>query len=453
MSLVWWLRCLLARSRPLTATRAIPPPARSRSDARPAANLSPETDAPTRELKSIRDIPGHGLLWTFYWHFLKGYSSKSHELQIMQKKKFGPIWRSRFGPLSVINVASVDMIESILRQEGKYPIRSYMPHWREYRELRGKTYGPLCEYGQKWHHIRSILNPKMLKPKEVATYSLVISEVVADLVKRIRWLREARGDGLMVYDISSEFYKFAFEAICKIVFETRLGCLKEEIPEETQKFIAAVFEIFTTTAIIPFFPKVLWTYVPYWKKFLDAWDYVFYITEKLVNKRMREIETNMKEGKEMSGEYLTYLLTNTNMTPKDIYGSLSEVLLAAVDTTSNTTSWIFYHLAREQSIQQQLYEEVNNVCPGDQIPVAKDFVHMPLLKAVVKETLRLSSTSATTPYARKTASSSSPRSSCRTAGFAARRERRSTTPLPPSRSDLVPAAAWGSDWQSWKCTV
>ncbi|XP_041056069.1 cytochrome P450 [Carcharodon carcharias] len=376
----------------LPGIRMLPPLSRCKSGVRPAAGvaaLNPQTGRPTADLKTIRDLPGLGLFSNFCWYFMKGYNWKTHELQILQKKMFGPIWKAKFGPLTVINVASADLIEQVLRQEGKYPLRAYMPHWRAYRELRGQAYGPLCEYGENWKRLRTILNPKMMKPKEVSSYSPAINEVVTDFVKKIRWMRENQGGGVMVNDVSSELYKFAFEAICNVLFETRMGCLKNEIPEETQKFIEAVFEMFRLSAILSFFPTAVMPFLSQWKQFVAAWDSLFYITEKLVNKKIREIHESIEKGCSVEGQYLTFLLTSTKMTPVDIYGSLCELLLAAVDTTSNTTSWILYNLAREPSIQQDLYEEVTSVCPGDQIPGVEDFASMPLLKAVVKETLRM----------------------------------------------------------------
>lgn len=65
--------------------------------------------------------------------------------------------------------------------------------------------------GAKWQRIRSILNPRMLKPKHVLSYTHTINEVVTDFVDRVDWLRESSGHGVMVNDLAGELYKFAFE--------------------------------------------------------------------------------------------------------------------------------------------------------------------------------------------------------------------------------------------------
>ncbi|KAL2081019.1 hypothetical protein ACEWY4_022872 [Coilia grayii] len=341
------------------------------------------------KLKTMEDLDGPSFLTSLYWLFGKGYFQTTHQMQIEHSKIYGPLWRSKYGPLVIVNVASAELIEQMLRQEGRHPIRTDMPHWRGYRELRNHAYGPLTEMGAEWQRIRSILNPRMLKPKHVSSYTNAINEVVADFIKKVDWLRKTTGNGVMVKDMAGELYKFAFEGISSVLFETRLGCMNETVPEETEKFIFSVGEMFRLSPIIVLFPKSAWPYLPFWKHFVAVWDHLFTVAEDLVQKKMLEIQERVRMGEPVSGEYLTHLLVSEQMSVHEVLGSITELLLAGVDTTSNTISWALYHLAREPGIQEQLYQEVESVCPGDTVPCSDDIAKMPLLKAIIRETLRL----------------------------------------------------------------
>ena len=49
---------------------------------------------------------------------------------------------------------------------------------------------------------------------------------------------------------------------------------------------------------------------------------------------MEVIQQRMDNNQEVEGEYLTYLLSNTQLSAKDVYGSIAELLLAGVDTVN-----------------------------------------------------------------------------------------------------------------------
>ncbi|XP_077369935.1 sterol 26-hydroxylase, mitochondrial isoform X2 [Festucalex cinctus] len=345
--------------------------------------------AEAAKLKSIDDLAGPTLFKTLFWLFVKGYADKSHLLQGVQKNLYGPIWRSKFGPFDLVNVASPELISQVIRQEGRYPVRAELPHWKEYRDLRGQAYGLHVDKGQEWYRIRSALNPKMLKLQEVSAYASIIHQVVDDLLRRIEFLRSCSPDRLSVSDVTGELYKFGFEGISSILFETRLGCLQEDIPKDTERFIAAVNDMLTLSETVVVLPRWTRRVLPFWERFVRAWDDLYNTAQKLIDRRLADIQARTERGELTEGLYLTYLLSCDKITRSEIYISVTELLLGGVDTTSNTLSWALYHLARDPRAQDRLYGEVSATCAGKRQPDMDDLKAMPYLKAVIKETLRL----------------------------------------------------------------
>uniref|UniRef100_A0A8C2BQC9 Si:ch211-113j14.1 n=1 Tax=Cyprinus carpio TaxID=7962 RepID=A0A8C2BQC9_CYPCA len=343
----------------------------------------------TGNFKTIDDLPGPSLATTAYWLFVKGYADKSHAMQVEHKRLYGPIWRSRFGPFDVVNVATAELIAQVIRQEGRYPVRTDLPHWKEYRDMRGQAYGIHVDTGPEWYRIRSALNPKMLKLKEVKAYAPIIHEVVSDLLQRVELLRLRSPDQVTVKDLASELYKFGFEGISSILFETRLGCLQEEIPTDTLRFISAVNDMLALSETVLFFPRWTRHIFPFWKRFVQAWDDLYDVARRLIDKKVKEIHDQIERGEEVEGMYLTYLLSSNKLSLGEMYISLTELLLGGVDTTSNTLSWTLYHLARDAEVQNRLYNEIASVCPNKELPTAEHLTRMPYLKAVIKETLRI----------------------------------------------------------------
>ncbi|XP_061571891.1 LOW QUALITY PROTEIN: sterol 26-hydroxylase, mitochondrial [Cololabis saira] len=309
--------------------------------------------------------------------------------QCFQKRLYGPIWRSRFGPFDIVNVASPELIAQVIQQEGRYPVRVELPHWKEYRDLRGQAYGLHVDTGPQWHRIRSVLNPKMLKLQEVSAYAAPIQEVVGDLLRRIEFLRSRSRDGATVSDLAAELYKFGFEGISSVLFETRLGCLEEEIPRDTQRFIAAVNDMMMLSETVIIFPRWSRSILPFWRRFVRAWDDLYDVARTLIDRRVAEIQAQVDGGEAVAGRYLTYLLASDRLSRAEVYISVTELMLGGVDTTSNTLSWALYHLARDGRAQERLHGEVSAACPGKREPTTDDLRRMPYLKAVIKETLRL----------------------------------------------------------------
>ncbi|XP_060732792.1 sterol 26-hydroxylase, mitochondrial-like isoform X2 [Tachysurus vachellii] len=342
----------------------------------------------SESIKTEADLPEVTLPTILYRLIIQGYYNRMHELQLYEKQLYGPMFKVRGGNNHPIALNSVKLLEELMRKDDKFPSRGDKL-WNEYRDMHGLGYGPVTEEGEKWYKLRSVLNKRMLHPKDSVKYDNVVNEVVTDFIKRICHLRKMSSTGDLVSNMSNELYRFSLEGISCILFETRIGCLENEIPAETQNFINSIAQMFTYTMAITLLPKWTRNYLPFWRRYTSGWDGIFRFACKLIDRKMEDIQQRLDADQEVAGEYLSYLLSNTNMSKKDVYGSVTELLLGGVDTTSNTMMWALYLLSQDPKAQDALYQEVNSVIKGDKIPTAEDINKMPYLKAVIKETLRM----------------------------------------------------------------
>ncbi|XP_036612561.1 sterol 26-hydroxylase, mitochondrial [Trichosurus vulpecula] len=345
-----------------------------------------------RQLRSPEELPGPGQLRSFFQLFVQGYVFHMHELQVASKAQYGPIWKTVIGPYVNVNLASPSLMEQLMRQEGKYPMRDDMTIWKEHRDIRGLTYGPFTMQGEQWHKLRQALNPRMLKPSDAALYTDSLNGVVGDMLVRLDDVKAKSPTGDQVPDVAKFFYLFALEAISYILFEKRIGCLKPSVLPDTEIFVRSVELMFKNSIFATFLPVWTRSFLPFWDRYLEGWDNIFSFGKKMIEEKLKELEAELKDGNSekvrVSG-YLHFLLSSGQLSPDEAMGSLAELLLAGVDTTSNTLTWALYHLAQDPETQEALYKEVVGVVPPGEIPQYKDFSHMPLLKAVLKETLRL----------------------------------------------------------------
>ncbi|XP_022596494.1 cytochrome P450 27C1 [Seriola dumerili] len=336
--------------------------------------------------RGVEDLPHVSPLELIYRMVFQGFYNRIHELQIYEKQLYGPIYRDG---LKSVSVNTPKLLEEIMRNDEKFPSRGDMSVWKDYRDMKGVGYGPFTEEGDKWYNLRVMLNKRMLHPKDSEQYGEVITDVVTDFTKRIHYLCQCSPTGDLVTNMANELYLFSLEGIASILFETRVGCLEKEIPAGTHDFINAISQMFTNSMAVFVLPKWSRNLLPYWGRYIAGWDGIFSFSKNLIDKKMEAIQQCVDNSQDVKGEYLTYLLSNTEMSLKDVYGSITELLLAGVDTTSNTLTWTLHLLSSHPQIQDKLYKEGSTFIPADRIPTAAEITRMPYLRAVVKEALRM----------------------------------------------------------------
>uniref|UniRef100_G3T696 Cytochrome P450 family 27 subfamily B member 1 n=2 Tax=Loxodonta africana TaxID=9785 RepID=G3T696_LOXAF len=346
--------------------------------------------------RSLGDIPGPSTPGFLAELFCKGGLSRLHELQLQGAARFGPVWLASFGTVRTVYLAAPALIEQLLRQEGPLPERCSFSPWTEHRRQRQRACGLLTAEGEEWQRLRSLLAPLLLRPQAAAGYAGTLDSVVRDLVRRLRRQREqAAGPPALVRDVAGEFYKFGLESIAAVLLGSRLGCLEAEVPPDTETFIRAVGSVFVSTLLTMAMPNWLHRLVPGpWGRLCRDWDQMFAFAQQHVERREAEVamRTHGKpEGDVAPGVHLTYFLFREKLSAPSILGNVTELLLAGVDTVSNTLSWALYELSRHPDIQMALHSEITAALGPSScahLP-ATALSQLPLLKAVVKEVLRL----------------------------------------------------------------
>ncbi|XP_036951880.1 cytochrome P450 27C1 [Acanthopagrus latus] len=344
-------------------------------------------------VKTLKEMPGPSTLSNLIEFFWRDGFSRIHEIQMKHRQMYGKIFKSRFGPQLVVSVADRDLVAEVLRAEGVAPQRANMESWKEYRDMRGRSTGLISAEGEDWLKMRSVLRQLIMRPRDVAVFSDDVNEVVDDLIKKICILRTEHSDGATVFNVNDLFFKYAMEGVAAILYECRLGCLENHIPQETQDYISALhlmFSSFKTTMYAGAIPKWLRPIIPKpWEEFCLSWDGLFKFSRIHVDKRLAEIKSQLERGEEVQGGLLTHMLVTREMSVEEIYANVTEMLLAGVDTTSFTLSWACYLLAQHPHIQQQIFAEVTRTLGPGAVATADDVPHLPLIRGLVKETLRL----------------------------------------------------------------
>lgn len=62
---------------------------------------------------------------------------------------------------------------------------------------------------------------------------------------------------------------------------------------------------------------------------------ISFLAKGHIDKRMAEVSERINQGEKVEGKYLTYYLAQEKLSMKSIYGNVTELLLAGVDTVSS----------------------------------------------------------------------------------------------------------------------
>ncbi|KAF7484434.1 hypothetical protein GHT09_004222 [Marmota monax] len=242
---------------------------------------------------------------------------------------------------------------------------------------------------EDWKKNRVILNQEMMAPEVLKNFVPMLEAVAQDFIgvlnKRVKQQKSGNFSG----DISDDLFRFAFESITNIIFGERLGMLEEIVDPEAQKFIDAIYQMFHTSVPMLNLPPELFRLfrTKTWRDHAAAWDTIFDKADKYTQNFYWDSRQKRNFSKYPG---ILYSLLGSNKLPfQDIQANITELLAGGVDTTSMTLQWHMYEMARTPKVQEMLRAEVLAARRQAQGDINTMLQLVPLLKASIKETLRL----------------------------------------------------------------
>ncbi|CAM8975832.1 unnamed protein product [Rhodiola kirilowii] len=107
----------------------------------------------------------------------------------------------------------------------------------------------------------------------------------------------------------------------------------------------------------------------------------------VIREIIRQQRKRLSEGKELNC-FLDYMLLKAqDLTEDEVANLIWESIIAISDTTSVTTEWAMYELAKNPSRQDRIFKDIQSLC-GDKKVSEDNLSQLPYLSAVFHESLR-----------------------------------------------------------------
>lgn len=284
-------------------------------------------------------------------------------------RRYGDFVQFRFGPRKVYLLNHPAYAEHVLTTHARQFKKTMGYRTPFMRRLFGE--GLLTSEGQYWTRQRRLAQPAFHR-EHIARYATITREAAER-----RFQRWKPGERL---EIHGEMLSLTTEIVIRTLFSS-------EVPPEIEALKGAseaVMKQFTTQ----------------WKPFRLLLSFLPTPTFARYQRVMRQLDQFIyrliAERRQRPGpddDLLALLLgardeAGAGMTDRQLRDELVTLLVAGLDTSAVTLTWLFYLLSRHSAVEDALAREVETVL-GERAPSWDDLRSLKYVEAVVKETMRL----------------------------------------------------------------
>ncbi|KAK2502297.1 hypothetical protein MC885_015548 [Smutsia gigantea] len=372
------------------------------------ASLAPKAVLP---FEAIPQSPGNK--WVRVLQIWKEQGSENFHLDVHQTfQELGPIFRYDVGGTNMVFAMMPEDTEQLRRVDSCQPWRTPLYPWLAYREHRGHRCGVFLLHnlvpaldrleivqgeqqvmlaqrnGPQWRLDRLQLNRDVLSLQATHKFIPMVDRVARDFCKALKEkvLQNARGS--LTLDVQPSIFHYTIEASHYALYGERLGLLGHGPSAASVGFLHALQAILKSTVQLMFMPRSLsrWVSSTTWTEHFEAWDYVFQYANSSIQRTYQEL--TLGPPQHYSG-LLGELLAHADMSLEAIRANSVDLTAGSVDTTSYPLLMTLFELARNPTLQQALRQESLVAEAKISENPQTVFTELPLLRAALKETLRL----------------------------------------------------------------
>ncbi|KAF2498278.1 cytochrome P450 [Lophium mytilinum] len=348
---------------------------------------------------SIRDIPGpFPAAWTNLWLLAQCRQGKRYLAVDAAHKKYGKLVRIQPHHISVADADAIPIIYG----HGNGFLKS------EYYDAFVSIHRGLFNTRDRAEHTRKRKTvAHTFSAKSVGQFEQYMHHNLEDLVQQWDRMAASAKGGYENMDALNWFNYLAFDIIGDLAFGAPFGMLKEgkdvaevRLTPNSPPTFAPAIEVLNRRGEVSGTIGCLPQIKPYAKNFPDpffsqgmkAIENLAGIATARVNSRLAAPETDrvdllarLMEGRDEKGDKLGR---------EELTAEALTQLIAGSDTTSNTSCALLYHCLKHPDVVKKLQDELDQAIPDvDTVPSFAMVKDLPYLDAVIKEAMRIHSTS------------------------------------------------------------
>ncbi|XP_010421362.1 PREDICTED: cytochrome P450 71B14 [Camelina sativa] len=301
-------------------------------------------------------------------------------------EKYGSLMSLKFGNVFAVVASTPETVKDVLKTfDADCCSRPYLTYAaRISYNLKDLAFSPYSKY---WREVRKMTVVELYTAKRVKTFQHIRQEEVASFVQFIKQSASLEKP----VNLNRKLVKLSGSVICKVGFGI---CLKgSKLANAYEEVIQGTMEVLGSFAAADYFPVVgklidrITGLHNKCEKVFKALDSFFdqSIKHHLENPNIKEdiieLLLKMERGETGLGEF--------QLTRNHTKGILLNLLIAGVDTSGHTVTWVMTHLFTNPRVLKKAQAEVREVIKNKDNITEEDIERLEYLKMVIKETLRI----------------------------------------------------------------